>query len=149
MRLSKKCQYALRAVFELAFRNSDRPVTVQDIAEAQNIPPRFLEIILSQLRQAGIVESQRGNEGGYLLARRPQDVTTGEIIEFVEGPLLPVVDRPGKPRSGNAVRGDYALGKLWSSISRAVKDIHDQTTINDLVVQETAHLQAGVPNYAI
>ena len=64
IKISKKCDYALRAIFELAFRSTSRPVAVQEIAAAQNIPPRFLEIILNELRQVGLVASHRGNAGG-------------------------------------------------------------------------------------
>ena len=77
MRISKKCQYALRAVFELAVRNTGQPVKIQQIAGAQNIPPRFLEVILNQLRHAGFVESRRGNEGGYMLAPGAEELTVG------------------------------------------------------------------------
>jgi len=90
MQISQKCQYALRAVFELARRPREAPVKVGDIAEAQAIPPRFLEIILNQLKRGGFVESRRGASGGYSLARSPDELTMGEIIRFVEGPFKPV-----------------------------------------------------------
>ena len=92
--VSQKCQYALRAVFELAKRHGRGPVRIGAVAKAQAIPPRFLEVILNQLKQAGFVESRRGNEGGYLLARAPERLTVGEIVRFVEGPIRPVTCTP-------------------------------------------------------
>ena len=79
MRISKKCQYALRAVFELASRNNNEPVKTHDIARSQRISPRFTEVILNELKHGGFVESKRGNVGGYLLARSPDDLTVKEM----------------------------------------------------------------------
>lgn len=88
--VSQKCQYAIRAAFELSRRYGQGPVKIGDIAEAQAIPLRFLQVILNQLRRAGFVESKRGADGGYLLARQPDRVTAGDIVRFVEGPLVPI-----------------------------------------------------------
>ena len=90
MGLSQKCQYALRGVFELAKRQGQGPTTVGDIAAAQVIPPRFLELILGELRKAGFVESRRGKQGGYLLRVLPRRLNVGTIIRFIEGPVGPV-----------------------------------------------------------
>jgi len=87
MKISKRCQYALRAVFELGLRKTDQPVKIQEIAGAQNIPPRFLEVILNQLRHAGFVDSRRGSEGGYMLAQAPEDLTVGQVIRYIQGPF--------------------------------------------------------------
>jgi Rrf2 family cysteine metabolism transcriptional repressor len=83
MQISQKCQYALRAVFELAVRTKEGPIKVGVIAEAQAIPTRFLEVILNQLKRGGFVESRRGNAGGYALAKSPAELTMGDIIRFV------------------------------------------------------------------
>ncbi|KKL10688.1 hypothetical protein LCGC14_2553300, partial [marine sediment metagenome] len=90
MNVSQKCQYALRAVFELAKRQGRGPTTISDVAEAQAIPPRFLELILGQLRQGGFVDSRRGPRGGYLLPVTSPALTIGQIIEFIDGPIAPV-----------------------------------------------------------
>ena len=80
----------MRAVFELAKRDDSGPVKTATIAAAEVIPVRFLEIILNQLKQAGFVESRRGSDGGYLLQRNPRDLSVGDIIRFIEGPVGPV-----------------------------------------------------------
>jgi Rrf2 family protein len=89
MGVSQKCQYALRAVYELASRGSAEPVRIADLAKAQAIPARFLEVIMAQLKQAGVVASRRGNEGGYLLGRPASEITVGKLIRFIDGPTHP------------------------------------------------------------
>src|SRR2546422_10772279 len=86
MRVSAKADYALRAVIELA-ASGDGPVKGERIAQAQEIPLKFLENILGDLRQTGLVRSQRGVEGGYWLARPAAEITVAEVIRAVEGPL--------------------------------------------------------------
>ena len=135
MRISKKCQYALRAVFELAVRNTGQPVKIHDIAGAQNIPPRFLEVILNQLRHGGFVDSRRGNEGGYMLARAAEELTVGEIFQYIEGAI--------------SVFGDYAFKQLWQKVNNAISEICDNTTFAELVEYETAQKSTCVPNYTI
>ena len=148
MRVSKKCQYALKAVFQLAVRNSNQPVKIHEIAAAQNIPPRFLEVILNELKHAGFVESRRGNEGGYLLARPAEDLTLAQIIQFVEGPIsLAGADNNRNHNGGHF--GDHAFGLFWRKIDGAVSRICDETSFAELVESEMAQKARFVPNYAI
>ena len=90
--------YAVRAVFELAKRQGTGAIKISEIAEAQVIPTRFLENILNNLKRAGFVESVRGKDGGYLLARSAKELTVGEIVRSVEGPLRPVECATGGKR---------------------------------------------------
>ena len=95
MRVSAKTDYAIRAALELAAADDERPVKGERIATAQAIPLRFLENILMQLRHAGLVESRRGAEGGYRLARPASEVTLADVIRAIDGPLAGVQgDRP-------------------------------------------------------
>ena len=98
MAVSLKCQYALRGLFALARREAEGLSRIPDIAEEQDIPPRYLENIFNQLRQGGFVESKRGKEGGFHLARSARDIRVGDIIRFIEGPMHPTncgVEKPG------------------------------------------------------
>ncbi|MFO8013520.1 MAG: Rrf2 family transcriptional regulator [Phycisphaerae bacterium] len=135
MLISQKCQYGLRALFELARRGSAEPVSVAEIAESQAIPPRFLEIILGQLKQAGYVVSRRGPQGGYLLARDPAQVTVGEVIQAVQGEIGPVhclVDAgPECP-----LFGDCVFYPMWERARAALSGVFDDTTFADLVEHE-------------
>ena len=90
MPLSHEVQYAVRGVFELARRWNGGPVKINDLAAAQAVPPRFLEVILHQLKRCGIVETKRGSEGGYFLCRPPASITVGEVIRLMGEPLAPV-----------------------------------------------------------
>ena len=85
MNISVKGDYALRAIFDLALQRPGHPIKIADVARRQKIPQKFLELILSGLKQGGFVESRRGAEGGYLLARAPELVTIGEVFRYMEG----------------------------------------------------------------
>ena len=144
--ISQKCKYALRAIFELALRDSPEPVKIQDIASAQAIPPRFLEIILSELKHGGFVQSRRGNNGGYMLARPANDIAVGEVIGFIQGAARQGV-QPGRRRTD--LMGDYIFSNLWQKVTNAVADIYNSTTFADLVQQELTQRKKYVPDYAI
>lgn len=149
MALSKKCEYALRAMIELALHNNDGPVKVHQIAESQRIPLRFLEIILNQLRHAGFAESKRGNEGGYRLLRPAEEITVGEIIASVQGTPMLVLNFADKDSTEVPVRGDHALRGLCDSVNLAVDRIFNQTSIAELVRREMLHCEAAFSTYAI
>jgi Rrf2 family protein len=88
--LSRKARYALRALYALANDETGGPVLIADLAEREHIPHKFLELILLELRNAGILRSKKGKGGGYALARPPREVTLGQIIRVVDGPLAPI-----------------------------------------------------------
>ena len=149
MNISQKCQYGLRAIFHLTKRQGLGPTTAAEIAEAQAIPPRFLELILGQLRQGGFVESRRGVQGGYLLTIAPSALNVGEIIRFIDGPLLPVRCVGGENASDCALRGDCAFIGLWRRARDAVAEVYDQTTFEDLINEERAATEKYVASYCI
>lgn len=149
MLLSQKCQYALRATFHLAKRYGQGPVKIAEIAEAQAIPKRFLEVILGQLKQGGFVVSHRGNEGGYALDRNPSGLTVGEIIRFVEGPIGPVGCMAGDSRENCPLRGNCVFMPMWEKVRHQIEDVYEHTTLQDLVEQEQKAAEQYVPDYAI
>jgi Rrf2 family protein len=144
--ISQKCRYALRAVFELGLGNSDLPAKTAQIAGAQNIPVRFLEVIMAQLRQGGFVESRRGKSGGYVLARKADTITVGEIIEYIQGPIDITAAKIDK---GSGARGDHAFGDLWMSVTDAISDVYANTTFDELIKNEKSAEKKYVPNYSI
>lgn len=135
MSVSKKCQYALRAVFELARRSGCGPVRISELASSQAIPVKFLELILCQLKEGGFVDSRRGRNGGYLLAVPPDELAVGEIIRFVDNNIDPVKciaeDRPEKC----SLHGKCAFLDMWGRARKAVAGVYDQTTFADMVAQ--------------
>lgn len=144
MKISKKCQYALKAVFELTWRDQGEPIRTYEIAEAQRISPRFMEIILNELKHDGFVESRRGNKGGYMLARDARDLTVREIIEYIEGPILLVQN------SDDTVSiGDEAFKELWQEVNNAVCEVCENKSFADLVEFEQAKRNKCALNYSI
>lgn len=130
MRLSAKADYALRAAAELAAADSGTPLKAEQIAAAQAIPPKFLESILLQLRNGGLVRSQRGAEGGYWLARPAAEITLADVIRVVDGPLASV--RGERPES-LAYRGAAEpLARVWIAVRANLRAILETVTLADL-----------------
>ena len=133
MMVTQKKQYALRALFELARRKSGDPVKNHAIAQAQAIPPRFLEVIMAKLKRSGLVASKRGFYGGYVLARTPADISVGEVFD--------ALDEREKPEECNACVGkatcpfmsDCVFMPLWEEVQNAVDRVYAQTTLQDLL----------------
>ena len=142
---STKCLYALRAILELALRKNSDVVNSQQIASAQGIPPRFLEIILAELRQGGFVDSKRGSAGGYLLARPAEAITTAQIIDFIEGHKA-IKTTPGGISAG---QGSDPFTKLWRKIDQISSEILASTNFADLAEQEIRKRNLLAPNYVI
>jgi len=147
--VSQKCQYALRAIFELAKHYGQGPVKISDVAEAQAIPPRFLEVILSQLKQGGFVESRRGPGGGYLLVREPRHLVVGQVLRFVEGPLGPIVCVADSSVEPCPIHDRCALLPMWEKVHEAMAAVYDGTTFQDLLDEEARMRTEYVPTYAI
>ena len=148
IRISRKCEYALKAVFELAARNNDRPVKIHHIASAQNMPPRFLEVILNELRHAGFVHSRRGNAGGYMLARPAEKLTVKQIIEHIDGPIAAPAKNALQPGQ-SYFYGDNAFSMLWTNVADAVAAICHDTTIAELIEREKQSRADAVLDYII
>ena len=130
MRISAKTDYALRAAIELASLQSDAPVKGEAIATAQQIPLRFLENILGDLRNAGIVESRRGVDGGYLLARPAKEIALADVVRAVDGPLANVAGtRPNLLEyNGSAEK----LRDVWVGVRAALRSVLEETTLADV-----------------
>jgi len=136
-------------MFELARQYGEGPVRISEIAAAQAIPARFLEVILSQLRRAGMIQSRRGVDGGYFLPRPPGQVTVGEIIQLVEGPLSPVTCVAGGTLKECALHGKCVFIRLWKRAEKAVCDVYDRTSLQDLVDDDATRRQAASLSYSI
>ncbi len=148
MLVSQKSRYAVRAIFELAKHVGEGPVKIADIAQVQAIPPRFLEVILGQLKQVGFVKSIRGSRGGYLLARSPATLSVGEIIGFVQGPDDSIACIEGSSRRMCPLYPDCIFMPLWDKAQKAVSEVYKETTFEYLLDEEKAKNQY-VTSYAI
>jgi Rrf2 family protein len=139
MNVSVKCEYALRAVLDLAITQSPNPVRILDISRRQNIPQKFLETILAELKKDGLLESRRGAEGGYLLGRAPEMITVGDVLRSIEG-----------GRTGRASMEDQSpLQSFWKRVDEAVSGVVDKTTFADLARQWREEQMQSAPNWEI
>ena len=130
LRVSAKADYALRAVIELAVIGGESPVKGERIAQAQEIPLKFLENILGDLRHAGIVRSQRGVEGGYWLARPAEEITVAEVVRAVEGPIANV--RGVGPEQVEYAGSAEKLRDVWIAVRANLRAVLEKVTISDL-----------------
>jgi Rrf2 family transcriptional regulator, cysteine metabolism repressor len=144
--ISQKCRYALRAIFELASHEKSDVIKISEIAAVQNIPPRFLENILLELKQAGFVTSRLGNAGGYQLKRSASELTVGEIILFVQGSLM---NKFAMSENTTFRNGDYAFSNLWQRLNDSISDIYNNATFANLVNEEANATKEYVPDYVI
>jgi Rrf2 family protein len=133
MRVSAKVDYALRAAAELAAAG-DGPVKGERISQAQGIPLKFLENILLELRHHGLVQSQRGSEGGYWLARPPEEITLAEVIRAVEGPLANV--RGARPETLEYEGNAEPLRDVWVAVRANLRAVLESVTLADIAAGE-------------
>ncbi|HWQ55498.1 MAG TPA: Rrf2 family transcriptional regulator [Bryobacteraceae bacterium] len=141
MNISVKGEYALEALFDLTAHQTGEPVKIADIARRQRIPQKFLELILASLKQGGFVESRRGAEGGYLLARNADSITIGEVLRFIEGP------QQAKSRARR--KNESPFSEMWSRVDEAVSGVLDHTTFAELEHAWTEKHSRFVPNWEI
>ncbi len=132
MRISKKGLYALEAMMRLARQGSERPVKIRDIARADQIPEKFLELILLELKTARLVESIRGARGGYRLRRPPSQIFLGEIIRTIDGPLAPLADAETLRKLVRRDKQHSPLYQVLLDVRNAAAGILDHTSLADL-----------------
>lgn len=130
MRISAKADYAVRAAAELAAADPDRPVKGDQVATAQGIPIKFLENILVDLRQAGIVQSRRGPDGGYWLAQPASEVSVADVIRAADGPLASV--RGEKPEDLTYEGAASKLREVWVALRGSMREVLERVTLADL-----------------
>ena len=135
MKLSKKSEYALRALIEIAGRGPHGIVQIPEISAKENIPKKFLEAILLQLKNSGILRSKRGVGGGYSFSRSPADVTLGEVIRLMDGPLAPIscVSQTAYERCTCPSEEECGLRSVMMEVRQALVDILDKKTIGDII----------------
>jgi Rrf2 family cysteine metabolism transcriptional repressor len=144
MNISVKSEYALKAVFDLSSQylavsrsTTMPPVKIADIAKRQKIPQKFLELILAGLKQSGFVDSRRGAEGGYLLARSPDTITVGDVLRAVEN-----------IRSGPRTN-DNPFNEIWNRVDSAVSDVLDKTSFGEIAREWQQKHSRYIPNWDI
>jgi Rrf2 family protein len=142
--ISAKTDYAIRAAIELALAGPDGSLTAHVIAEAQQIPLRFLLNILADLRRTGLVDSRRGPGGGWWLSRPAEAITIADVVRAVDGPLAQVnPGRPGRPIAGGSAA---SVNDLWVAVRTGIRNILEQITVADLA---SGQVPGAVPSVAL
>lgn len=147
MKISTKGDYGIRAIIELAHHYGDpKPTQSADIAARQGVPESYLEQLLTTLRRAGFVRSVRGPQGGHVLIRDPDTLPVSEVIEALEGSILPVDCLDDSSTCSKA--GDCAQREMWQAVREAILGVLEKTTIADLAAKDRA-LAPGGTRYVI
>ncbi len=141
--LSRKSSYAVRALFELALQGPAATVNVRALAKSQDIPVRFLEVILNELKQGGFVLSVRGKHGGYRLARGADQITVGQIIRFLDN----TSESPAPPHE-HPHPGEFIFKRLLDQVNQQISSLCENATLEKMVT-EYKDRQEYIPNYMI
>lgn len=152
--LSRKTKYGLRALLLLAREYERGPVLISELAERERIPKKFLELILLQLKNAGVLHSRKGKGGGYALAKAPREIMMGRIVRVLEGPLAPVPCVSETAYHTCDECGDEAtcaIRLVMKQVRDAIADILDHTSLQEANDRSRSaeKLEAGVVNYQI
>jgi Rrf2 family transcriptional regulator, iron-sulfur cluster assembly transcription factor len=135
MKLSTRARYGVRAVFDIAYHNNGGPTQARDIARRQEVPLRYLEQIFQELRRARIVDAKRGPKGGYLLARKPAEISVGDVIRAVQGPIALLSNREDSKS---------LWPSIWKELGEKIGAVFDGLTIQDLCARgEALGVQRG------
>lgn len=146
MKLSAKADYAVRAVLVLAAHQGEHPMKGELIARAQDLPLKFVENILGELKHAGIVASQRGPDGGYRLAVSPDRITLADVIRVVDGPIAAVAGVV--PDEITYPPGAEALPAVWIEARRMLRSVLETVTFADLLERSRELASADQPRAA-
>ena len=140
MKLSTKGRYGVIAMYDLALNSGDKtPISIKNVAERQQISEHYLEQLMGQLRKAGLVKSTRGAQGGYFLTRDPKEITIGDIIRVMEGPIAPVDCLLSKDKNDShyCAKCDACVTQgIWAKVADSISKVLDSITLEDLCRSE-------------
>ena len=135
MKVSKRATYGIMVAVDLAIHATEAPIQARAIARRHGIPIRFLEQVLHAMKKAGIVESQRGAQGGYLLTREPKAMSIADIFEALEGPVFhrSFIGQPTRDR--HETKPELLLGDVWEQVQEAERKVLENVTVEHLATR--------------
>ena len=136
MKVSLRATYGIMAAVDLAMGSGVTPIQARSIARRQAIPARFLEQVLHAMKKAGLVASLRGAQGGYVLTKKPADLSVAEILEALDGPLLPTPSANGQSQPRRSSKSELLLGKVWEQVYQAERHVLEAITVEELAGQQ-------------
>lgn len=149
MQISTKARYALRIMIDLAAHSSGNKVKIREVSERQNISVKYLEQVITSLSKAGMVNGERGPQGGYVITVDPSAVTAGDVIRLIDGPSSPAPCH-GPDGEDCPMSGRCASEEMWARIEKATDEILDSYTLSDLAERSLVLLpSSGKPEYCI
>ncbi len=132
MKLSTKGHYGLRAMFELALHYGDDPIPLKMVAERQQLSENYLEQLIAALRKAGLVKSVRGAQGGYILARKPDEITVGDVVRVLEGPIAPL-ECVNEEDPGHCDQFGCCISRnVWAKVRDSIVEVMDSISLADM-----------------
>jgi len=146
MKITYKCDYALKALLDLSLHYEQGVFTINDVAKRIDAPVKFLEQVLLELKNGGFVESKRGKVGGYQLGKDPAEITVGRVVRYIDGPIEPIAC----VEKGYSNCSDLAcclFKGIWQKVANATSDIIDNVTFKDLV--DTINTKKEIFAYSI
>lgn len=147
MKLSTKGEYGLRAIFDLAMHYGEGPISLKSIAERQDLSDHYLEQLFSVLRKAGLVKSIRGAQGGYVLGKEPAEITVGDIIRVLEGPIAPMDCVNEESTDDLCRRAETCVTRgIWKKVRDSISNVLDSITLEDMA-KEAEKLQRSKDYY--
>ncbi len=136
MKVSLRATYGIMAAVDLAMHPGSTPVRAKSIARRQAIPARFLEQVLHGMKKAGLVSSLRGAQGGYVLSKKPSEVSVAEILEALDGPLAPSSGEAGRTQARRLSKPELLLGKMWEQVHQAERHVLEAISVEELAGQQ-------------
>ena len=145
MKISTKGRYGLRAMVDLAVYSRGDHISLKSIAERQNISEGYLEQVFSILRKAGLLNSIKGAQGGYVLAEKPTNITVGAVLRVLEGNLSVIDEKSMEEKTNDRVE-DCIREKVWSTINTSINEVVDKITLEELMDEynKMANLEADM-----
>lgn len=136
MKMSKRVSYGILAAIDLAIHAKDAPIQAKAVSRRQGIPLRFLEQVLHTMKNTGLVESHRGAQGGYLLSRKPENLSLAEIFESLEGPVFHRSGVKPSARHRSMGKSDLLLGDVWDQLQQAERKVLESITVEQLAARQ-------------
>jgi len=148
MRLSTKGRYGVRAMFDLAMHSGDGAIALKSVAEREHISEKYLEHLFASLKKAGLIHSVRGAQGGYRLARPPEEITIGDIVRVLEGPVSPtecVVEDGSVERCERA--SECVMRSVWCKVKKQIDEVLDGFTLAQICEEQRKMRRQGYMYY--
>lgn len=149
MKVSQRATYGIMAAIDLAMNGKEAPVQARAIARRQAIPVRFLEQVLHSMKKAGLVESLRGAQGGYMLLKEPSALSVADILEVLDGPVFHRVFQSDQPFGRHLPKQELLLGQVWKQVAQAEHEVLNRVTIDELAGRQRAIEERRNPMYHI